>query len=93
MPIHWGTYWPHAMGRVYPERLVEPPAAFAEYASELAPDVRVLPTEVGTTVEWPTAPDGLADWAAMTAPTRTGGAAADQHPDRVPSACAPGSVA
>jgi hypothetical protein len=40
------------MGRVYPERRVEPPAAFAEYASELAPDVRVLPTEVGTTVEW-----------------------------------------
>jgi L-ascorbate metabolism protein UlaG (beta-lactamase superfamily) len=52
VPIHWGTYWPHAMGRVYPDRRVEPPAAFAEYASELAPDVRVLPTEVGTTVEW-----------------------------------------
>ena len=52
VPIHWGTYWPHAMGRVYPDRRVEPPAAFAEYASELAPDVRVLPTEVGTTVAW-----------------------------------------
>jgi L-ascorbate metabolism protein UlaG (beta-lactamase superfamily) len=50
VPIHWGTYWPHAMGRVYPERLVEPPAAFVEYASELAPDVRMLPTEVGGTV-------------------------------------------
>lgn len=50
VPIHWGTYWPHAMGRVFPERLVEPPAAFAEYASELAPDVRVLPTAVGDAV-------------------------------------------
>ena len=47
VPIHWGTYWPHAMGRVYPKRLVEPPAAFVEYASELAPDVRALPTAVG----------------------------------------------
>ncbi len=47
VPIHWGTYWPHAMGRIYPERLVEPPAAFVEYASELAPDVRMLPTAVG----------------------------------------------
>jgi L-ascorbate metabolism protein UlaG (beta-lactamase superfamily) len=53
VPIHWGTYWPHAMGRVFPERLVEPPAAFAEYASELAPDVRILPTEVGETVRTP----------------------------------------
>jgi L-ascorbate metabolism protein UlaG (beta-lactamase superfamily) len=52
VPIHWGTYWPHAMGRVFPERRVEPPAAFAEYASELAPDVRILPTEVGTAVAW-----------------------------------------
>lgn len=51
VPIHWGTYWPHAMGRVYPERLVEPPAAFAEYASELVPDVRILPTAVGESVE------------------------------------------
>ncbi len=54
VPIHWGTYWPHAMGRVYPERRVEPPAAFAEYASELAPDVRVLLTEVGAAVAWST---------------------------------------
>jgi L-ascorbate metabolism protein UlaG (beta-lactamase superfamily) len=50
VPIHWGTYWPHAMGRVFPERLVEPPAAFAEYASELAPDVRIMPTAVGDAV-------------------------------------------
>lgn len=54
VPIHWGTYWPHAMGRVFPERLIEPPAAFAEYASELAPDVRVVPTAVGDAVSFKT---------------------------------------
>jgi L-ascorbate metabolism protein UlaG (beta-lactamase superfamily) len=52
VPIHWGTYWPHALGRVFPERLVEPPAAFVEYAAELAPDVRTVPTAVGDVVEW-----------------------------------------
>jgi L-ascorbate metabolism protein UlaG (beta-lactamase superfamily) len=52
VPIHWGTYWPHALGRVFPERLVEPPAAFVEYAAELAPDVQTAPTSVGDVVEW-----------------------------------------
>jgi len=53
VPIHWGTYWPHAMARVYPGRLLEPPAAFAEQSAELAPDVRTLPTAPGETVELP----------------------------------------
>jgi L-ascorbate metabolism protein UlaG (beta-lactamase superfamily) len=53
MPIHWGTYWPHAMGRVRPELLVEPPAAFAEHAAETMPRVRILLPEVGETVAWP----------------------------------------
>jgi L-ascorbate metabolism protein UlaG (beta-lactamase superfamily) len=52
VPIHWGTYWPHALGRVFPERLVEPPAAFVEYAAELAPDVQTVPTAVGDMVGW-----------------------------------------
>jgi L-ascorbate metabolism protein UlaG (beta-lactamase superfamily) len=52
LPIHWGTYWPHALGRVFPERLVEPPAAFVEHAAELAPDVQMVPTAVGDVVEW-----------------------------------------
>ena len=50
VPIHWGTYWPHAMGRVMPARLVTPPVAFAEFAAELAPSVRVVPTAVGEMV-------------------------------------------
>ena len=52
VPIHWGTYWPHALGRVLPARLIEPPAAFAEYAAELAPKVRTVPTAVGDVVAW-----------------------------------------
>ena len=52
VPIHWGTYWPHALGRIFPERLVEPPASFVEYAAELAPDVQTVPTAVGDVVEW-----------------------------------------
>jgi len=52
VPIHWGTYWPHALGRVFPERLVEPPAAFVEYAAELAPDVQTVPTAVGEVIAW-----------------------------------------
>jgi L-ascorbate metabolism protein UlaG (beta-lactamase superfamily) len=52
VPIHGGTYWPHAMGRVMPARLVPPPVAFAEYAAELAPNVQVLPTAVGDVVGW-----------------------------------------
>jgi L-ascorbate metabolism protein UlaG (beta-lactamase superfamily) len=52
VPIHWGTYWPHSMqGLVYPERLVEPPAAFVEYALEMAPRVRCLVTEIGEMVD------------------------------------------
>jgi hypothetical protein len=53
VPIHWGTYWPMAMGRVLPARLSDPPAAFAEHVHERAPDVRVLLTEVGERVALP----------------------------------------
>jgi L-ascorbate metabolism protein UlaG (beta-lactamase superfamily) len=51
VPIHWGTYWPHAMGRVYPDRLVDPPAAFTRFAAELSPGVRAMPIAVGDLVE------------------------------------------
>ena len=51
VPIRWGRM-AQALGRVFPERLVEPPAAFVEYAAELAPDVRTVPTAVGDVIEW-----------------------------------------
>lgn len=52
IPIHWGTYWPHALGRVYPERLVEPPLAFTAFSLELSPDVRAIPTAIGDRIEF-----------------------------------------
>ena len=52
VPIHWGTYWPHAMGRVYPKRLVEPPLLFTAFANELMPEVRAIPTAVGDSFEY-----------------------------------------
>ena len=39
-------------GSGLPERLVEPPAAFVEYAAELAPAVQTIPTAVGDAMEW-----------------------------------------
>jgi hypothetical protein len=42
----------HALGWVYPERPIEPPAAFVEYAAELAPDVQAVPTAVADVVGW-----------------------------------------
>jgi L-ascorbate metabolism protein UlaG (beta-lactamase superfamily) len=47
VPIHWGTYWPRAMGRVRPGRLTEPPHEFAAAAGELAPDVAITGLAVG----------------------------------------------
>jgi L-ascorbate metabolism protein UlaG (beta-lactamase superfamily) len=52
MPIHWGTYWPHAFGRILPRRLIEPPAAFVRYAAELAPEVLTIPTAIGEWANW-----------------------------------------
>lgn len=53
VPIHWGTYWPQAMGRLRRPMLSEPPLQFAAAASVVAPDVLVLPTAVGATVDLP----------------------------------------
>jgi len=53
VPIHWGTLWPIGMGRVTPDRLEQPPIEFQEKASRTAPDVKVLVTPPGTTIEIP----------------------------------------
>jgi L-ascorbate metabolism protein UlaG (beta-lactamase superfamily) len=47
VPIHWGTYWPRALGRVRSGRLSEPPHEFAAAAGELAPDVAIAGLAVG----------------------------------------------
>lgn len=51
VPIHWGTYWPSGLGWVRPARRHGPPGRFVAAAAELAPAVRVRPTEVGATVD------------------------------------------
>jgi hypothetical protein len=41
VPIHWGTFWPKAMGKVRPDRFVGPGSEFSVAAGELAAGVRV----------------------------------------------------
>jgi L-ascorbate metabolism protein UlaG (beta-lactamase superfamily) len=53
VPIHWGTLWPLGMGRVTPHRLAQPPLEFAAAAERKQPDVRILLTQPGRTVEIP----------------------------------------
>lgn len=53
VPIHWGTYWPQAMGRLRRSMLTAPPRQFAALAADIAPSVRVLTTDVGSTVDLP----------------------------------------
>jgi len=50
IPIHWGTLWPFGM-RWRRERLVDPPARFADAASRLAPDTRVVVLAPGEAME------------------------------------------
>jgi len=50
VPIHWGTYWPIGLERIRPHLLADPPRDLVRIAAELAPDVRVLPTEIGERV-------------------------------------------
>ena len=51
VPIHWGTYWPSGLGWVRPARRFGPPGRFVDAAAELAPTVRVRPTEIGAPVD------------------------------------------
>ena len=40
VPIHWGTFWPKALGLVRPDRLQLPGSEFRAAAAEIAPRVR-----------------------------------------------------
>jgi L-ascorbate metabolism protein UlaG (beta-lactamase superfamily) len=53
VPIHWGTFWPKAMGSVRPHRLRRPGHDFREAAAELAPDVRTIVTMPGHRIALP----------------------------------------
>lgn len=41
IPIHWGTMFPIGLKWMFPKLMVEPPLAFANFASKLAPEVTV----------------------------------------------------
>ena len=42
IPIHWGTMFPLGLKWLFPKHLIDPPHAFANFASHLAPDVKVM---------------------------------------------------
>lgn len=41
VPIHWGTFYPAGLRRLFPRHLIEPPLEFARIAAAVAPDVDV----------------------------------------------------
>ena len=41
IPIHWGTMFPLGLRWIFPKLLIDPPHAFANFASRLAPEVMV----------------------------------------------------
>lgn len=41
IPIHWGTMFPIGLKWMFPKLLIDPPHAFANFASKLAPQVKV----------------------------------------------------
>ena len=53
VPIHWGTLWPLGLDRVKPHRLQQPPVEFAAAAGRHAPEVNVLLTRPGESVDVP----------------------------------------
>ena len=50
IPIHWGTYWPVALGRVRRARLHDPGDEFRARAAAMAPSVRAVVLEPGERV-------------------------------------------
>jgi L-ascorbate metabolism protein UlaG (beta-lactamase superfamily) len=50
IPIHWGTMCPFGMGWMNPSFLTQPPWAFARYAAQLAPQVRIRVVPPGNSI-------------------------------------------
>jgi L-ascorbate metabolism protein UlaG (beta-lactamase superfamily) len=49
VPIHWGTFYPAGLERVYARALLEPPQALLEHAARLAPRADIRPLTPGAT--------------------------------------------
>jgi len=59
MPVHWGTYYPPAMSRLWRGDPRRPALSFARYATVTAPDVEVRILDPGGVVELaPSSPAG-----------------------------------
>jgi L-ascorbate metabolism protein UlaG (beta-lactamase superfamily) len=50
IPIHWGTMYPRGTGWMNPPFLTRPPWAFARYAAQLAPQVRIRVVPPGNSI-------------------------------------------
>ena len=53
IPIHWGTYGPIVIDRLYPRFLKRPPLDFASHAAQIAPDVSVQILQPGESITLP----------------------------------------
>ena len=53
VPIHWGTFWPKAMGLIRPDRLLLPGKEFERAAAETAPGVRATAVAPGGRIVLP----------------------------------------
>ena len=51
LPIHWGTFWPPGLGKLFRSRLVDPAQEFARHSARLAPSVRLHILSPGETRE------------------------------------------
>ncbi|TMG34376.1 MAG: MBL fold metallo-hydrolase [Chloroflexi bacterium] len=55
VPIHWGTFYPFALARLWPHPLGDPPRAFAREVARVAPETEVRILEPGEVTELPRA--------------------------------------
>ncbi|TMD59367.1 MAG: hypothetical protein E6I87_09490 [Chloroflexi bacterium] len=53
IPIHWGTFYPWALARIWPRPLAHPPLEFARQVGQRAPDVDVRVLAPGEALELP----------------------------------------
>ena len=51
VPIHWGTFYPFALARIWPRALSDPPKDFAREVARLAPETEVRIVSPGDVTE------------------------------------------
>jgi L-ascorbate metabolism protein UlaG (beta-lactamase superfamily) len=53
VPIHWGTFYPFALARVWPRALARPPHEFAREVERVAPETEVRILAPGDATDLP----------------------------------------